>query len=136
MKKLLVYLIIGVLFCTGCQCGNQQQKVSEPENAVKKESIQVSDGFLNASKLGRIISPDGLAQYSIVVGAYRQKEYADKKAETLKEQGYAPTIVQFKDGLLAVVLFPSDDKDATVKKIEELKSAEVCPVDGWILVND
>lgn len=136
MKKLLVYLITGALFCTGCQCGSKQQKVSEPENAVKKESIQVSDGFLNASKLGGIVSPDGLAQYSIVVGAYRQKDYADKKADTLKEQGYAPTIVQFKDGLLAVVLFPSDDKDATVKKIEELKSAEVCPVDGWILVND
>ncbi len=136
MKKLLFYLITGVLFCTGCQCGNQQQKVSEPENAVKKESIQAVDGFLNASKLGGIISPDGLAQYSIVVGAYHQKEYADKKAETLKEQGYAPTIVQFKDGLLAVVLFPSEDKDATVHKIEELKETEVCPVDGWILVND
>lgn len=136
MKKLLFYLIAGVLFCTGCQCENQQQKVSEPENAVKKESTQVADGFLNASKVGGIVSPDGLAQYSIVVGAYRQKEYADKKAETLKEQGYTSTIVHLKDGILAVVLFPSDDKDATMKKFEELKAAEVCPVDGWILVND
>lgn len=136
MRKSLIYVLSTVLCLYGCQCNNNQ-KTANPEDKPVAEAVKTTDGFLNASKLGGIVSPVNIAQYAIVVGAYHQEEYANKKAELLsEEQGYAPTIVQFHDGMLAVALFPSDDKDATIKKAEELKAAGICPVDGWILIND
>ena len=72
----------------------------------------------------------------IVVAAYRQREYAEHKVQDMEQKGNPAFIVDFRNGLLAVVICPSDDLDATIKKLEELRVTEVCPQDAWILTNE
>lgn len=83
-----------------------------------------------------IVPADLGAKYMIVTAAYRQREYAERKVKDLEQNGFPASIVNVKDGLLAVVICPSDDLGATMKKLEVLRGTHVCPQDAWILTND
>lgn len=108
---------LAALMISGCQCG--QQNEATPEMALEENIISTA--------------PD--AKYMIVAGAYRQREFAERKIKDLGQKGYPASIINYKGGLLAVVICPSDDLDATMKKLEELRGTDVCPQDAWILEN-
>lgn len=90
---------------------------------------------LNPSKLGGLFTTKLESKYYIVVGAFRNRSYAERKLKACNAAGYTATIISFRNGLLAVGICPSDSLDGTLKKLKGLRGTEVCPKDGWILMN-
>ena len=97
---------------------------------------QAKGTVLNPSKLGGLFTTKLEAKYYIVVGAFRNRSYAERKLKGCNAAGYTATIISFRNGLLAVGVCPSDSLNETLKTLKKLRGTEVCPQDGWILVND
>lgn len=70
-----------------------------------------------------------------MVGAFRNRTFAERKLTQCNEAGYTATIISFRNGLLAVSVCPSDNLEETLKTLKQLRGTEVCPEDGWILMN-
>lgn len=101
------------------------------------DSLSQSKGtVLNPSKLGGLFTTKLEAKYYIIVGAYRNRTYAERKLKACNEVGYTATIISFRNGLLAIGVLPSNSLDETLKMLRKLRGTEVCPKDGWILVNE
>lgn len=115
MKRVLILSLLTMLV-VGCQC--QQQKKNKTAEPI---GVEVSDLK---------------GKYAIVVGAYREGNLAERRVQDLKKKGYPASIVKYENGVLAVVICPSDNKEATLQKLEELRDTDVCPQDGWILTNE
>ncbi len=114
MKRTIILCLVA-LATAGCQCRNQAG--STPEMA---------------SEQG-LVSGELEARYVIIVNAYRQREYAEKKVKDLEQKGYPASIVSFRNGLLAVAVCPSDDLDLTRARLEKLRSSGDIPKESWIL---
>ena len=100
------------------------------------DSLTQSKGtVLNPSKLGGLYTTKLESKYYIVVGAFRTRSYAERKLTQCNEAGYTATIISFRNGLLAVAICPSDNLEETLKTLKKLRGTEVCPQDGWILMN-
>jgi predicted esterase YcpF (UPF0227 family) len=97
---------------------------------------QAKGTVLNPSKLGGLFTTKLETKYCIVVGAFRNRYYAERKLKACNEAGYTATIISFRNGLLAVAVCPSDDLNVTLRKLKELRGKGICPADGWILVNE
>jgi cell division protein FtsN len=96
---------------------------------------QAKGTVLNPSKLGGLFTTKLESKYCIVVGAFRNRSNAERKLTQCNEAGYTATIVSFRNGLLAVAVCPSDNLEETLKTLKQLRGTEVCPQDGWILMN-
>lgn len=96
---------------------------------------QAKGTVLNPSKLGGLYTTKLESKYYIVVGAFRTRSYAERKLTQCNEAGYTATIISFRNGLLAVAICPSDNLEETLKTLKKLRGTEVCPQDGWILMN-
>ena len=100
------------------------------------DSLTQSKGtVLNPSKLGGLYTTKLESKYYIVVGAFRTRSYAERKLTQCNQAGYTATIISFRNGLLAVAICPSDNLEETLKTLKKLRGTEVCPQDGWILMN-
>jgi hypothetical protein len=97
---------------------------------------QAKGTVLNPSKMGGLFTTKLEAKYCIVVGAFRNRAYAERKLVKCNEAGYTATIISFRNGLLAVSVCPSDDLNEVVKTLRQLRGTGICPKDGWILVNE
>ena len=97
---------------------------------------QAKGTVLNPSKLGGLFTTRLETKYCIVVGAFRNRYYAERKLKSCNEAGYTATIISFRNGLLAVSVCPSDDLNQTLKTLKQLRGKGICPKDGWILVNE
>ena len=96
---------------------------------------QAKGTVLNPSKLGGLFTTKLESKYYIVVGAFRTRSYAERKLTQCNSLGYTATIISFRNGLLAVAICPSDNLEETLKTLKKLRGTEVCPQDGWILMN-
>lgn len=96
---------------------------------------QAKGTVLNPSKLGGLFTTKLESKYYIVVGAFRTRSYAERKLTQCNQAGYTATIISFRNGLLAVAICPSDNLEETLKTLKKLRGTEVCPQDGWILMN-
>lgn len=111
------------------------------ENLAKREAflldslMQGKGTILNPSKLGGLFTTKLESKYYIVVGAFRSRANAERKLTQCNEAGYTATIISFRNGLLAVGICPSNNLDETLKTLKKLRGTEVCPQDGWILMN-
>lgn len=101
------------------------------------DSLTQSKGtVLNPSKLGGLYTTKLEAKYCIVVGAFRNRYYAERKLKACNDAGYTATIISFRNGLLAVSVCPSNSLNETLKTLRQLRGKDVCPEDGWILINE
>ena len=96
---------------------------------------QAHGTVLNPSRLGGLYTTKLESKYYIVVGAFRNRTFAERKLTQCNEAGYTATIISFRNGLLAVSVCPSDNLEETLKTLKKLRGTEVCPEDGWILMN-
>ncbi len=96
---------------------------------------QAHGTVLNPSRLGGLFTTKLESKYYIVVGAFRNRTFAERKLTQCNEAGYTATIISFRNGLLAVSVCPSDNLEETLKKLKQMRGTEVCPADGWILMN-
>ena len=90
---------------------------------------------MNPSKFGGLSNKKLETKYCIVVGAFRTLEFAQRKVAACNAAGYTATIVSFKGGLNVVAICPSNNLDQTLKTLKKIRGTEICPKDGWILVN-
>ena len=97
---------------------------------------QAKGTILNPSKLGGLYTTKLETRYCIVVGAFRNRAYAERKLLSCNEAGYTATIISFRNGLNAVSVCPSDDLNEVLRTLRALRGNGICPSDGWILVND
>lgn len=97
---------------------------------------QTKGTVLNPSKLGGLFTTKLETKYYIVVGAFRNRSYAERKLNACNAAGYPATIISFRNGLLAVAVLPSNNLSETLKTLRELRGTSICPKDGWILVNE
>ena len=96
---------------------------------------QAKGTVLNPSKMGGLYTTKLDTKYCIVVGAFRNRAYAERKLKQCNEAGYTATIISFRNGLLAVSVCPSNSLSQTLKTLKQLRGKGVCPPDSWILVN-
>ena len=92
--------------------------------------------LLNPTKLGGLYTTRLQTRYCIIVGAFRTRNYAEKKLEKCNEAGYPATIVSFRNGYNSVAICPSDTLSVTLARLKALRGTSVCPKDAWILVNE
>lgn len=97
---------------------------------------QARGTIVNPSKLGGLFTTKLEAKYSIIVGAFRNRAYAERKLAACNDAGYKASIISFRNGLQAVAVCPSNSLDETVKTLKQLRGKGICPPDGWILVNE
>ena len=98
--------------------------------------VQSRGTILNPSKMGGLYTTKLESKYYVVVGAFRNRSYAERKLKACNAAGYTATIISFRNGLLAVALFPSDSLDETLKTLKKMRGTAVCPKDSWILMNN
>lgn len=97
---------------------------------------QTKGTMVSPGKLGGISASQLKSRYCIVVGAFRTKEFAERKRKACDDAGYAATIVTFRNGLMAVTVCQSNSLDQTLKTLKQLRGKGICPPDGWILINE
>ena len=97
---------------------------------------QARGTLLNPAKMGGLYTTKLDSKYYIVVGAFRNRAYAERKLKQCNQAGYTATIVSFRNGLLAVAIYPSDNLDRTLKTLRQIRGNEICPQEGWILINE
>ena len=93
--------------------------------------------ILSPARLGGLASgsqPE--ARYTIVVGAFRNLPYAQRKQQLCVEAGYPASVVRFRNGLHAVAACPSDTLHVVVASLRTLREQGICPSEGWILMNE
>ena len=117
-----------------------QQQMADSLAALESyllDSLSQAKGtILNPSKLGGLFTTRLDTKYCIVVGAFRNRSYAERKLKACNEAGYTATIISFRNGLNAVSVCPSDNLNETLKTLRQLRGNGICPQDGWILVNE
>ena len=133
MKTKLTIIVIAIIISIVCCSFIQKQN--------SRSSLEVSNtidttAILRPSKLGGIAEIPFAEKYAIVIGAFRHKAYADKRVEYSEGLGYKAQIVSFKNGLLAVVICPTNDLEEALNNLDKLRGTRVCPHDSWILTNE
>lgn len=97
---------------------------------------QTKGTILNPSQMGGLFTTKLEARYYIVVGAFRTRDYAERKLAKCAEGGYTATIISFRNGLLAVAICPSNSLNETLIKLRDMRGNGFCPPDAWILDNE
>lgn len=96
---------------------------------------QTRGTVLNPSRMGGLFTTKLESKYYIIVGAFRGRDYAERKLKACNDAGYKGTIISFRNGLLAVGVCPSDKLHESLETLEKMRGTGICPKDGWILVN-
>ena len=100
------------------------------------DSLSQSKGtVMTPSSLGGIGVSNLEYTYYIVVGAFRDPVNALNKKTQCDDFGYPAKIINFRNGLNAVAVCPSNSIAETIKNMKAVKGQKFCPKDGWILVN-
>lgn len=116
-----------------------QQQMEEAMAAREKHLLdslsQASGTILNPSALGGLFTTKLESKYYIIVGAFRNRSYAERKLKACNDEGYTGTIISFRNGLLAVGVCPSNNLQETLDKLNQMRGTGICPKEGWILMN-
>ncbi len=100
------------------------------------DSLAQSKGtVMTPSNLGGIKVANLEYKYYIVVGAFRDPANALRKKKSCDDAGFPAQIINFRNGLNAVALCPSNSIAETLRNLKNVKGTNFCPKDGWILVN-
>lgn len=98
--------------------------------------VHSSGAVMASSRLGGIQNSAPGAKYCIVIGAFRSMDNAGRKLKAVIDAGYDASIVCFNNGLNAVTLCPSNDISVIADNLKSLRTAGVCPKEGWVLISD
>jgi len=117
-----------------------QKHMADSLEALEKyllDSLTQAKGtVLNPSKMGGLYTTKLDAKYCIVVGAFRNRYYAERKLKECNNAGYTATIISFRNGLMAVSVCPSNSLAETLNTLKQLRGKGICPPDSWILINE
>lgn len=97
---------------------------------------QMHGTILNPSEIGGLFTTRLDSRYYIVVGAFRERSNAESLLNTVKEHGYSPLLISFRNGFNAIGVSPADNLPAAFYALKKVKAETFCPDDVWILVNE
>ncbi len=117
------------------------EKALEDSLAVREtkllDSLAQSGGtVLNPAKMGGLFTTKLEYKYYLIVGAFRGRNYAERKLNSCNNAGYPATIISFRNGLMAVAVCPSNNLEENLKTLKEMRGKSIFPRDSWILVNE
>ena len=113
----------------------EQQKVID-SIAVMDSLKQQKSNIIKTDSLGGLLETELDARYYIIVGSFRSKANAESLLATAATNGYAPTLISFKNGLIAVRVGSSDNIKDAFASLNKVRTEKFCPADAWILVNE
>ncbi|MBP5333665.1 MAG: hypothetical protein J6W94_05945 [Bacteroidales bacterium] len=96
---------------------------------------QAKGTVMTPSSLGGIGVANLEYKYYIVVGAFRDPTNALRKKTQCDDAGFTAKIINFRNGLNAVAVCPSNSIAETIRNMKSVRGKSFCPTDGWILVN-
>ena len=74
--------------------------------------------------------------YYIVVGAFKDRANAESLLTVVREAGYSPVLINFRNGFNAIGIAPANDLLHVFQSLKQVKKEGFCPDDVWILVNN
>jgi len=75
---------------------------------------------------------DSDRRYHVVLGSFKMPGNAEKFIEFLKEKGYTPKRIRFRNGYDVISAYGDDDFYRAVKVMKETIEYDFCPEDVWI----
>ena len=113
----------------------EQQIVQDSLSAL--DSIRQYGGtILNPAKLGGLFATKLEARYYIIVGAFKRRSNAESLLYQATYAGYAPALISFNNGLIAVGLCPTNNIVDAKNALKRVKEESFCPKDVWLLLNE
>ena len=113
----------------------EKQAVADSIEAMKL--IRQQEGtLLNPSALGGLFTTKLEARYCVIIGAFSQRSNAERLHKTVLDKGYSPTLISFRNGLIAVGLYPVQSLQDAMAAIRKIRAEAFCPDDVWILANE
>lgn len=97
---------------------------------------QLHGTILNPSEKGGLFTTKLDYRYYIVVGAFKSRVNAEDLLSEVKECGYTPILINFRNGFNAIGISPTDDILGAFHSLKKVKEEKFCPEDVWILVNE
>lgn len=115
----------------------QVQKALQDSLAAYDSLRQEVGSILNPAELGGLFSSKLEARYYVIVGAFRARSNAEGMVERINKEGeYAPALINFRNGMIAVGVCPRNKVQDAVQALKEVREESFCPKDVWILVNE
>ena len=115
----------------------QVQKAIQDSLAAYDSLRQQVGSLLNPAKLGGLFASKLESRYYVIVGAFRSRANAEGLVKRINEEGeYAPALINFRNGMIAVGVSPQNRVQDAVSALKEIRKEPFCPEDVWILVNE
>ena len=116
-------------------------KVAQDTIAVLTEKVeelqsQANGTVLSPAKMGGLFTTKLDYRYYVVVGAFRQRSFAEKLLTRCTDAGYTATLISFRNGFNAVGLSQTDDLNDALRSKKRIEGESFCPPDVWIMVNE
>ena len=113
----------------------EHQKVVD--SLAMMDSIKQQGGsILNPSSLGGLFATKLQARYYVIVGSFRSRANAESLLATASSLNYAPALITFRNGLIAVGVSPADNLTDAYASLKKVRQEKFCPSYVWILVNE
>lgn len=100
--------------------------------AIKEQEVVVAD----RSKLGGVIRTELDSRYYIIVGSFLNSTNANMLIDKVTSLGYAPELIRFRSGMIAVGLCPVNKVADAWASLTAVRAESFCPADAWILLNE
>ena len=112
------------------------EKALNDSIAVLDSIRQLHGTILNPSEIGGLFTTRLDYMYYIVVGAFKDRANAESLLTVVKEAGYSPVLINFRNGFNAIGIAPANDLLHVFQSLKQVKKEGFCPDDVWILVNN
>ncbi len=101
---------------------------SVPEPKVYDSTLVVSD----TASVNQVITPSADARFYVIAGSFSDAANADKMATYLKESGYSPIRLTFKNGYNVVASSAHKQMSEAYASLRKLLELDFSPEDIWI----
>ena len=112
------------------------QAEKEDSIAIMDSLAQIKGTILNPTEMGGLFTTRLDSRYYVVVGSFKSRHNAEALFSEVKDKGYSPILVNFRNGFNAIAIMPSDDLREIFHSLKKVKAESFCPEDVWILVNE
>ncbi len=112
------------------------QKEKEDSIAIMDSLAQIKGTILNPSEIGGLFTTRLDSRYYIVVGSFRNRHNAETLLSEVKDRGYSPILISFRNGFNAIAISPSNNLQDAFASLKAVRQESFCPEDVWILVNE
>ena len=112
------------------------KKEKEDSIAILDSIAQMKGTILNPSDIGGLFTTRLDSRYYIVVGSFRNRHNAETLLSEVKDRGYSPILISFRNGFNAIAISPSNNLQDAFASLKAVRQEPFCPEDVWILVNE